>query len=150
MTKPLSRAIPFAILALIVSAIVSAIVLIFLVGVPGSRDAAAEFQRQAISRAVGVDLIVGGLVALVGGWLAARPFRGRRATMTGLMTGLVLILLDLAIVLLFGNSERLNLATMAASYADKLAAATLGGFLASRGRSLADNDEPERVSLDKE
>jgi hypothetical protein len=150
MTKPLSRAILFAILALIVSAIVSAIVLIMLVGVPGSRDAAAEFQRQAITQAVGVDLIVGGLVALAAGWLAARPFRGREATMTGLMTGLVLILLDLAIVLLFGNSERLNLATMAASYGDKLAAATLGGFLASRGGSAVAVEEPERVSLDKE
>jgi hypothetical protein len=150
MTKPLSRAIPFAILALIVSAILSAIVLLIMVGVPGSRDAAAEFQRQAISRAVGVDLIVGGLVALAAGWLAARPFRGREATMTGLMTGLVLILLDLAILLLFGNAERLNLATMAASYADKLAAATLGGFLASRGEPLADDDEPEQVPLDQE
>ena len=150
MTKPLSRAIPFAILALIVSAILSAIVLLIMVGVPGSRDAAAEFQRQAISRAIGVDLIVGGLVALAAGWLAARPFRGREATMTGLMTGLVLILLDLAILLLFGNAERLNLATMAASYADKLAAATLGGFLAGRGGPLADDDAPERVSLDKE
>ncbi|HEV2569868.1 hypothetical protein [Sphingomonas sp.] len=150
MTKPLSRAILFAVLALIVSAILSAIVLLFLVGVPGSRDAAAEFQRQAISRAVGVDLIVGGLVALGAGWLAGRPFHGREATMTGLMTGLAFILLDLLIILLFGNADRLELATMAASYADKLAAATLGGFLAGRSPARADEDEPAGVSLDKE
>ena len=151
MTRPLARAIPFALLALIVSAILSAIVLLFLVGVPGSRDAAAEFQRQAISRAVGVDLIVGGLVALAAGWLAARPFRGREATVTGLLTGLLLILIDLAVVLLFGNSERLNLTTMAASYADKLAAATLGGFFAGRSAApIVEDDVSAPVSLDKE
>ena len=148
MTKPLNRAILFAILALIVSAILSAIVLLILVGVPGSRDAAAEFQREAMARAIGVDLIVGGLVALAAGWLAARPFGGREATMTGLMTGLALILADLAILLLFGNAERLNLATMAASYADKLAAATLGGFLAGRGAAVVEDDPG--LSLNKE
>lgn len=143
MTKPLTRAIVFAVIALIVSAILSAIVLLFLVGLPGSREAAAEFQRSAIARSVEVDLIVGGLVALAAGFLAARPFRGREATTTGLLTGLAFILVDLAVVFLIGNADRLDLAVMAASYADKLAAATLGGWLAGRAAG-------SRVSLDRE
>ncbi|NNM77233.1 hypothetical protein HJG53_09990 [Sphingomonas sp. ID1715] len=146
MTRPLPRAILFAILALILSAVLSAIVLLILVGVPSSRDAAAEFQREAIARSVNVDLIVGGLVALAAGWLAARPFRGREALVTGALTGLVFILCDLAIVLLVGNAERLNFSIMGAAYADKLAAATLGGWLAGR-RAQA---PPETMSLDRE
>lgn len=132
MTKPLPRAIVFAIVALIVAAIASAVVLIMLVGVPGSREAAAEFQRQAIAQAVQVDLIVGGLVSLLAGWLAARPFAGRAAVLTGLMTGLAFVLIDLAIVFLVGNADRLDLNAMALSYAVKVAAATLGGLLAGR------------------
>lgn len=132
MTRPLTRAIPFALLALIVSAIVSAIVLLILVGVPGSRDAAAEFQRQAIERSVSVDLVVGFLILGLAGWLAARPFVGREALVTGLLVGLVFILADLAIVFAFGNADRLDLSTTGLSYAVKVAAAVLGGFIASR------------------
>lgn len=132
MTKPLPRAILFAVLALIVSAIASAIVLIMLVGLPGSREAAAEFQRQAIARAVQVDLVVGGVVCLIAGWLAARPFAGRAAVMTGLMTGLAYVLADLAIVFAFGNADRLDLGTTGLSYAIKIGAALLGGLLGSR------------------
>lgn len=132
MTKPLPRAILFAVLALVVSAIASAIVLLILVGFPGARDAAAEFQREAIERAVGVDLVVGGIVALAAGWLAARPFRGREAIVTGLMAGLLFILIDLAIVFLFGNADRLDLSATGLSYAVKVAASALGGLLAGR------------------
>jgi hypothetical protein len=137
MTKPLPRAILFAILALIVSAIVSAIVLLILVGLPGSRDAAAEFQRQAIARAVGVDLIVGGIVCLIAGWLAARPFAERAAMLTGLMTGLAYVLADLAIVFLFGNADRLDLNATGLSYAVKVGAATAGGWFAGRRATAA-------------
>jgi hypothetical protein len=132
MTKPLTRAIVFAVLAIVVSAVASAVVLLALVGVPGSRDAAAEFQRQAIERAVQVDLIVGGVVLLLAGWLAARPFAGRAAVMAGLMTGLAYVLADLAIVFLFGNADRLDLNATGLSYAVKVGAATLGGLLAGR------------------
>lgn len=153
MTKPFTRALVFAILALIVSAILSAIVLLILVGVPGSRDAAAEFQRNAIARAVEVDLIVGGLVALAAGFLAGRPFTGRAAIAAGVLTGLLFILADLVVVFLVGNAERLDLGSMAASYADKLAAATLGGWFASRSPARTfevDEEEPGEVSLDKQ
>lgn len=151
MTKPMTRALAFAMLAVIVSAVLSAIVLVMLVGLPGSREAAAEFQRNAIARAVEVDLIVGGLVALAAGYLAGRPFRGRDALAAGLLTGLAFILIDLAIVFLVGNAERLDLASMAASYADKLAAATLGGWLAGRRREpAATSDAASGVSLDKQ
>ena len=145
MTRHLSRAILFAIAALIVSAILSAIVLMFIVGMPGSREAAAEFQRQAIAQAVQVDLIVGGLICLAAGWLAARPFRGREAVLTGLLVGLLFILLDLAVVFLFGNADRLDLNATGLSYAVKVAAATLGGWLASR----RDEEAPEDVASDE-
>lgn len=137
MTQPLPRAVLFAVIALIVSAIASATVLIILVGLPGSRDAAAEFQRQAIAQAVQVDLIVGGVVLLIAGWLAARPFAGRAALMTGLMTGLAYVLADLAIVFLFGNADRLDLNTAGLSYAVKIGAATLGGVIAGRRATAA-------------
>jgi hypothetical protein len=147
MTRPLSRAIPFALLALILSALISAAVLLIMVGVPGSRDAAAEFQRQAITQAVTVDLVVGSLVLLLTGWLAARPLTGREAVAAGLMVGLVYILVDLAIVFLFGNADRLDLSVTGVSYVAKVAAGTLGGWIAGRGSSSAEPDEP--VSLDK-
>jgi hypothetical protein len=137
MTKPLPRAILFAVLALIVSAVASAIVLVFLVGLPGSRDAAAEFQRQAIAQAVQVDLVVGGVVLLAAGWLAARPFAGRAAMLAGLMTGLAYVLADLAIVFLFGNADRLDLNATGLSYAVKVAAATIGGWIAGRRTTAA-------------
>lgn len=132
MTKPLARAILFALVALIVTAIVSAIVLLIMVGLPGSRDAAAEFQRQAIAKAVWVDLIVGGVVLFGAGWLAGRPFARRAALLAGLMTGLAYVLADLAIVFLFGNADRLDLNATGLSYAVKVAAAALGGWLAGR------------------
>lgn len=132
MTKPLPRAIVFAVLALVVTAIVSAVVLIAMVGLPGSRDAAAEFQRQAIAQAVWVDLIVGGIVLLIAGWLAASPFAYRAALLAGTMTGLAYVLADLAIVFLFGNADRLDLNATGVSYAVKVAAAALGGWLAGR------------------
>lgn len=147
MTKPFTRALVFAALALIVSAILSAIVLLFLVGLPGTRDAAAEFQRNAIARAVEVDLIVGGIVALGAGFLAGRPFRGRDAVAAGALTGLLFILIDLAVVFIAGNAERLDYAMMAASYADKFAAATLGGWLASKRRPVEASSSG--VTLDK-
>lgn len=137
MTKPLPRATLFAVIALIVTAIVSAIVLVFLVGLPGSREAAAEFQRQAIAEAVKVDLIVGGIVLLAAGWFAARPFAGRAALLTGLMTGLAYVLADLAIVFMFGNADRLDLNATGLSYAVKIAAATLGGLIAGRRATAA-------------
>jgi hypothetical protein len=148
MTRPLPRAILFALLALIVSAIISAIVLVILVGLPGSREAAAEFQQQAIARAVAVDMAVGAVVMLAAGWLAARPFAGRTAILTGLMTGLAFILADLAIVLLFGNAERLSMNVTGLSYLIKTAAATAGGYLAGRSGSRA-GASPEPVSLDE-
>jgi hypothetical protein len=142
MTKPFPRAILFGILALIVWAIASAVISLVLVGLPGARDAAAEFQRNAIQQATTVDLFVGPIVLLVFGWLAARPFTGKLAIGVSLLTALVLVLADLLLAIVFGNAERLDLNATALSYALKIAGGVAGGLLASRTGS--------EVSLDKE
>ena len=132
MTRLLPRALLFAVLAIVVAALLSAIVLLVLVGMPRAGEGTAEFQRAAVARAVEVDLIVGGIVALSAGFLAGRGFSGRDSVLAGALTGLLFILIDLGVVLFARSADQIDWIAMAVSYADKLAAATLGGWLGSR------------------
>ncbi len=141
MTKPLPRAILFACLAMLLWTIITATISIALVGLPGSRDAAAEFQRAATVKAASVDLYVGPIVLLVCGWLAARKFTGRLAIGAGVLVGLAFILIDLLIAILFGNTDRFDLSASALSFLLKAGGATLGGLIASR-RGAPMIDEP--------
>lgn len=144
MTRFLPRAIAFAILSVLLMAVGSVVVLIVLVGAPGAGGVAA-FQHEAVARAATVDLIVGTLVLLLTGWLAGRPFAGRDAIAAAGLTVLVYILIDLAIVFLFGDPGQIALGTTGLSYALKIAAALIGGWLAGRTPAA-----PEPVTLDKE
>jgi hypothetical protein len=144
MSRFLPRAIAFAILSVLLMMIGSVIALLVLVGAPTSAGGVAGFQHEAAGRAEMVDLIVGPIVMVLTGWLAARPFAGRDAlTAAGLMV-VVYILIDLAIVFLVGDPGQIALGTTGRSYAFKIAAALIGGWLASRTRAA-----PEPVPLDE-
>jgi hypothetical protein len=145
MNRFLPRAIAFAVLSVLLMMAGSVIALIVLVGAPRSAEGVAAFQHEAASRAELVDLIVGPIVMLVTGWLAARPFAGRDALAAAGLMVVVYILIDLAIVFLFGDPGQIALATTGRSYAFKIVAALIGGWLAGRTPAA-----PEPVPLDKE
>ncbi|WP_046348742.1 hypothetical protein [Sphingomonas changbaiensis] len=145
MSRFLPRAIGFAILSVLLMAVGSVIVLIVLVGAPTAGGVAA-FQHEAASRAESVDLIVGTLVMLLTGWLAGRPFAGRDAIFAAGLMAVVYIVIDLAIVFLFGDPAQIAVGTTGRSYAFKIVAALIGGWLASRTPAF----EPEPVPLDEE
>jgi hypothetical protein len=56
------------------------------------------------------------------------------------MVGIVYIVLDVAIVLAFGDVRQMSIGTTGVSYAVKVAAAAIGGLLA--GRTAAAPHEP--------
>ncbi|HEU4968973.1 hypothetical protein [Sphingomonas sp.] len=145
MSRFLPRAIAFAILSVLLMMVGSVIALLVLVGAPTSAGDVAGFQHEAAVRAGMVDLIVGPIVMVVTGWFVARPFAGRDAlAAAGLMVA-VYILIDLGIVFLFGDPGQMALATTGRSYAFKVAAALIGGWLASRTPEAS-----EPVPLDEE
>lgn len=146
MNQILVRAALFAVLSLILLAVLSVVAFLFLIGMPSGPGGLADFQAQAAQMAPRVDLIVGAIVMLMCGWLAARPFAGHDALKAGLMVGIVYILLDVLIVFLFGDVQQMGIGTTGVSYAVKLAAAAIGGLLAGRTPAALD----EAVSLDKE
>lgn len=147
MNQILVRAALFAVLSLILLAVLSVVVFLFLLGMPSGPGGMAAFQAQAAQMAPRVDLIVGGLVMLLCGWLAARPFADHDAVRAGLMVGIVYILLDILIVLLFGDVQQMTVGTTGLSYAVKLAAAAIGGWVAGRTPAAVPD---AAVSLDKE
>lgn len=156
MTQPFVRAAIFAILSLILLAALSVVVFLFAIGMPNGPGGMAAFQAQAAQMAPTVDLILGGLLMLLCGWLAARPFSGRDALKTGALVGIIYILIDVAIVLVFGNADQMSIGTTGVSYIVKLAAAMIGGLIAGRtvyapAEPVADAGAPaDPVSLDKE
>ena len=146
MTSPFLRAAAFAIVSIILLAVLSTIGFLFLIGIPKGPDAMASFQAQAAQMAPRVDLVLGVLVLLLCGWLAARPFAGRAALKTAALVAIVYIALDIAIVLLFGDTRQMRIETTGLSYAVKTVAALIGGWIASRTPAAAS----EPVTLDKE
>lgn len=149
MNKPFIRAALFAVLSLILLAVASAVAMLFLVGLPKGPGGMAEFQAQAAEIAPRLDLILGSLVLLLCGWLAARPFAGRDAIQTAALVALVYIVLDVAIVLLFGDVAQMKIETTGLSYAVKIAGALIGGWLASR-TPAAPGVSDDGVTLGKE
>lgn len=131
------RAALFALLALILIGVVSAAVLLAMVGLPDPKGGAAAFTASAARIATRVDLVVGAVVMLGFGWLSARPFAGRDAMLAaGAFAGFYL-LFDMAVVALMGRAGALNLGAVLLTYAVKAGAALIGGLLASRGRATA-------------
>ena len=148
MTNSFIRAALFAVLSLILLAVLSAVAMLFLVGMPKGPAGMAEFQAQAAAIAPRLDLILGFFVLLLCAWLAARPFAGRDAVQAAALVALVYIVLDAAIVLLFGDVRQMKIETTGLSYAVKIAGALIGGWLASRTPAAVVVDES--AALDKE
>lgn len=147
MTQPFIRAAAFAVLSLILLAVLSTIVFLFLIGMPKGAGGLAEFQSQATAMAPKVDLVLGGLVMLLCGWLAARPFAGNDALKTAALVAVVYIVLDAAIVLMFGDMRQMRVETTGLSYAVKTVGALIGGWIAGRTPAAAPQ---EAVTLDTE
>ena len=145
MTRFLPRGIAFAILSFLLMMAGSVIALLVLIGPPMGSAGIAGFQHEAAMRAQSVDLIVGPIVMLLTGWLVARPFAGRDALAAAAVMAVVYILIDLAIVFAFGDPSQIALATTGRSYAFKVVAALIGGWLAGRVR----RDAEEPVSPDQ-
>jgi hypothetical protein len=146
MNQSFPRAAAFAVLSMILLAALSAVAFFFLLGVPKGPGAAVEFQAEAARMAPTIDLVLGGLVLLVCAWLAARPFAGRDAIKTGLIVGVIYLIFDLIIIIVFGDVRQIALGTTGVSYAVKLGAALLGGALAARTPSRS----PESATLDEQ
>lgn len=143
MTHPFIRAAAFAVLAMILLAVLSVVVFLFLIGMPKDANALAAFQAEAAARAPMVDLILGGLIMLGCGWLAARPYAGNDALQIAALMALFYIVIDVAIILMFGDVTAMAVGTTGLSYAVKTVAALIGGFLASRTPAAPDPIAPE-------
>lgn len=132
MTNPFVRAALFAVLAMILLAVLSVFVFLILIGMPKDANALASFQSEAVARAPMVDLVLGGIIMLVCGWLAARPFSGSDALQVAALMAVFYIVIDVGIVLLFGDVGAMAIGTTGLSYAVKTVAALIGGFVAGR------------------
>lgn len=131
------RAGVFALVALVLIGVVSAIILLVAVGLPDPQGGTAAFTAAAARIATRVDLIVGAIVMLGLGWVVARPFAGRDAMLAaGLFAGFYL-LFDIGVVAAMGRAGAMNLNAVLLTYAVKAGAALLGGALAARGRAPA-------------
>lgn len=138
MGKIVLRATGFALLALVVIALLSALALLALVGLPDAGEGVGAFQQRAVALALPVDLVVGGLVMLGCGWLAGRPFAGRTAIIAGGATGILYLALDLLVIAVVGQAATLRLGAVLLGYSVKLGAALVGGALAARRSAAAD------------
>lgn len=142
MTNPIVRAVAFAVLAMILLAVLSVILFLVVLGAPGGPNALATFQAEAARMAPKVDLILGGLIMLACGWLAARPFTGAAALRTALFMAIAYIAIDALIVVLFGGTSAMSIDTTGLSYAVKTVAALIGGFVASRSPAAPMEADP--------
>lgn len=143
MTNPFVRAALFAVLAMILLAVLSVFVFLFLIGMPKDANALASFQSEAALRAPMVDLVLGGLIMLACGWWAARPFAGGDALQVAALMAVVYIVIDVGIVLLFGDVVAMAIGTTGLSYAVKTVAALIGGFIAGRTPPAPEPIAPE-------
>lgn len=137
MGKHLPRALGFALLALIVIAVLSAGVLLAIVGLPDPKAGTSGFQARAVAVAPTVDLVVGGLVMILFGWLVARPFAGREAAAAAGLMGLAYIVFDLLAVAALGRIGTLAIGGALLAYAVKLGGAMIGGAIAGRTPAAA-------------
>jgi hypothetical protein len=133
------RAALFALLALVLTGVLSAIALLIVVGVPDPKAgaAASDFVAQAAPMARTVDMIVGAVVMLLLGWLAARPFAGRDALLAGALVAIFYLVLDFAVIAFSGGLPTIDYGAVLTSHAVKIAAALLGGAIASRSGAPA-------------
>jgi hypothetical protein len=132
MTQVLPRALVATLLALVGVAVLSLIAIIILVGFPGNPAELATFQVRAAPYTPQVDLIVGGIVLLACGWWAARPFSRLLALRAGLAVAVGYIVVELVIAVLRSGFGAIDWQPTLVSYAVKIGAALIGGWLASR------------------
>lgn len=137
MSKLPIRAGVFALLALVLIGILSAIVLLIVVGMPDPKAGAASFTAQAAQVATEVDMGVGAAVMLAFGWLTARPFFGRDAFLAAVLFAIFYMLFDMAVVAVLGRTGALDVNAVLTTYAVKSGAALVGGALAARRRAAA-------------
>jgi hypothetical protein len=132
MTTPLPRALIFAVLALIAWAILSTVVSLIAVGLPQPGESVPAFQERVQGPAGQIDLIVGAVVMLTFGWLAARPFSGQTTIRTALLLAVFYIVIEFAATYLLTGARSIDVVQSALAYGVKAAAALVGGWLASR------------------
>jgi hypothetical protein len=145
MTHPALRAFVFALFALAAWAVVSTLASLAVGGLPQPGESMAAYQVRVAGPAATVDLIVGALVLFLFGWLGARRYTGRDAVITALLLGLFYVAIEFGAAYLFAGDHRFDPIASLTAYGVKLAAALLGGLLASRARQPDEavaQDEP--------
>jgi hypothetical protein len=140
MTRFLPRAIAFALLALIAWALLSMIASAVVVGLPVRGEELSAYQARLAGHAATIDLIVGVLVMLLFGWLTARPFSGRDSLAAASLFAITYIALEFGFAYLFSGGNGLDVQASLRTYAFKIVAALIGGWLA--GRVRLDAEEP--------
>jgi hypothetical protein len=145
MTHPALRAFVFALFALAAWAIVSTIASLVIGGLPQPGESMSQYQARVAGPAATVDLVVGALVLLLFGWLAARRYSGRDAIVTALLLGIFYVAIEFGVAYLFAGDRTFDLQASVTAYGVKLVAALIGGVLASRSSAPAEDlaqDEP--------
>jgi hypothetical protein len=140
MTHLLSRALAFALLALLTWLIASTITVIAISGLPQQGEDMAAYQANALGAARHVDMIIGALVMLVFGWLVARPFHGREALKAASLFVLIYIAIEVGSAVLLMGTRPVDLSGSLLAYALKAAAGLIGGYLAGRSGGEATPD----------
>lgn len=149
MRHPAARAFVFALLALVTWAVLSAVASAIFAGLPQQGENLGSYNQRIAPTVTTIDLIVGGLVLFGFGWLIGRRYPGRDAVRAALLLAVFYILVEFVAAYLFAGGNRLDVQASLVAYADKLAAALLGGWLGGR-RSAPAEEVPAGVSLDKE
>lgn len=126
------RAALYAIAAMLLNIVVSILwVAFYSFAIEPGRDVA--FYQAYADRAVPLVSLIAGLPLLLGaGWLIGRG-RGRTAPHAGAMVGIAYAVIDCAIVFAFAAGQPTPWGQIALSYATKIAAGALGGWIAARG-----------------
>lgn len=149
MRHPAARAFVFALLALVTWAVLSAVASAIFAGLPQQGESLGAYNLRIASTVGTIDLIVGGLVLFVFGWLIGRRYPGRDAVRAALLLAIFYIVVEFVAAYLFAGGNKLDLQASLVAYADKLAAALLGGCLGGR-RPVPADDHSAGVTLGKE
>ena len=150
MKHPVARAFVYALLALLAWAVISAIASAIFAGLPQKGESLGAYNARISPIVTTIDLIVGGFVLFLFGWLIGRSYPGRDAIRAAALLAVFYIAVEFLAAYLFSGGNSLDVEASLVAYADKIAAALLGGWLGGRRPASDPIDAPPGGMLDTE
>lgn len=137
-SRIITKAILFAIAAIILHILASIAWLAVYAGAIDPGHALSYYEAYAVRTVDRVGMIAGIPILFAFGWLIGRRALTRAEGFTfGAMVGVAFIAIDLIVLFAFSGGVGVGLQGLILSYATKLAAAAMGGWLAAGGSPKA-------------